>query len=438
MKIMYRILIFTIILLLIFIIINLVHSGLRCIQTSSVIHQGDRYIAKGMYPEAINAYKKAERIKPNSFFIHYKLATAYNKARMYPESIEEFNKGINLNPKDKRIKDGLNVLLKEQNMLIDRCYQQALSSFNSNKLGEAKRILENGLKLLGKNTKLCELLKSVENKLLTQSVSEQQPISVLAKTEVPIPLPIEKREEDSSLRKTKPSPPKKEISKRQMPNGVTVISNPITANIPSDVIVAIYDKEGSIYDGAWWVSYDNENRSKTLIKNYTPITIHFKSTDPFATLPPVYTFKPPESCIHTFEGLIFRTPGTHILTAIATEDGRSWITGVDKVIVYPAGKGADHFHIVDISNPIKIGEWSNVSIVVHDVEERLVVNYTGSVQFTSTDPKATLPANYTFSGSDYGLHTFVDGVRFYTQGEQRVIVTDNNITGTSDKITVLR
>ncbi|MEW6620226.1 MAG: tetratricopeptide repeat protein [bacterium] len=340
-----KILTFAVISLLILITISLLPSGVRHIQTLSLIHQGDRYMGGGMYEKAINAYQKAEKINPDSSLIHYKIASAYAKARMYIESIKEFNQGINLNPKDKRIKNGLNVVLKEKDMLTDRYYSQARNSFNLNKLTEAKRILEDGLKVVGEDNKLCELLKSIEKKLLQESVVVQYPAPLLAKAESTISkdetLPVEKRIEDRVVKQpTKPQVTKEEKAEKKFTagDGVTVISNPVTANIPSDVIVAIYDKHGSIYTGAYWVEYDQINRTKKLELKYTPITIHFKSTDPLATLPADYTFNPPESCIHTFENLILRTPGKHLVTAIATQEGKSWAVGFDEVLVYPAGK----------------------------------------------------------------------------------------------------
>jgi len=50
------------------------------------------------------------------------------------------------------------------------------------------------------------------------------------------------------------------------------------------------------------------------------------------------------------------------------------------------------------------------------------VGYTGTVHFTSSDPSATLPANYTFTGGDHGSKVF--SVTLRTAGSQTVTVTD--------------
>jgi hypothetical protein len=46
------------------------------------------------------------------------------------------------------------------------------------------------------------------------------------------------------------------------------------------------------------------------------------------------------------------------------------------------------------------------------------------VAFTTTDGLATLPANYRFTSTDNGTHTFVNGVTFQTTGSQTLTATD--------------
>ena len=68
--------------------------------------------------------------------------------------------------------------------------------------------------------------------------------------------------------------------------------------------------------------------------------------------------------------------------------------------------------------------------------------YTGTVRFTSSDPKAVLPAPYTFTGGDegkdQGQHFFT--VEFRTAGEQTVTASSTDpvkMSGTSDPIDVI-
>src|SRR5262249_60291969 len=49
-------------------------------------------------------------------------------------------------------------------------------------------------------------------------------------------------------------------------------------------------------------------------------------------------------------------------------------------------------------------------------------NYTGTVHFMSSDYQADLPAEYTFTAADHGVHTF--SVTLKTAGDQSVSVAD--------------
>ena len=64
-------------------------------------------------------------------------------------------------------------------------------------------------------------------------------------------------------------------------------------------------------------------------------------------------------------------------------------------------------------------------------------SYMGTVQFSSTDQQAGLPASYTFTGADAGTHTFT--VTFKTAGPQAITATDTAngaIIGTEDNVFV--
>ncbi|MDI6736138.1 MAG: Ig-like domain-containing protein, partial [bacterium] len=221
--------------------------------------------------------------------------------------------------------------------------------------------------------------------------------------------------------------------------GITVISDPNTQGIPSDVIVGIYDKEGSVYTGAYWVEHDQMNRINILDLRYTPITVHFEAQGGNAVVPPDYTFEE-GSCVHIFEnGIIFNEPGSYSITISISGEGINIPAASHGGIqVAPKGITPDHFHVVDILDPIDVGGTSNVSVVVHDANCNLVIGYTGSVYFTSTDMQSTLPQTYTFTAGDYGVNTFVDGVVLKTPGSQTVFAIDVNnpqITG-SQTVTV--
>jgi hypothetical protein len=53
-----------------------------------------------------------------------------------------------------------------------------------------------------------------------------------------------------------------------------------------------------------------------------------------------------------------------------------------------------------------------------------VQSYAGTIHFSSTDSQAGLPADYTFTSADAGVHTFSNGVLLKTAGNQTVTATD--------------
>jgi hypothetical protein len=65
----------------------------------------------------------------------------------------------------------------------------------------------------------------------------------------------------------------------------------------------------------------------------------------------------------------------------------------------------------------------DVTVTAVDAFGQTAVEYTGTVQFTSSDGRATLPGDYTFTAADTGTHTF-SGVTFHRPGPQSLTVTD--------------
>jgi hypothetical protein len=59
----------------------------------------------------------------------------------------------------------------------------------------------------------------------------------------------------------------------------------------------------------------------------------------------------------------------------------------------------------------------------------VATGYTGTVHFSSSDSKAVLPVNYTFTAGDAGQHTFA--VTFDTTGLQSLTVKDTLSAGLS-------
>ena len=78
-------------------------------------------------------------------------------------------------------------------------------------------------------------------------------------------------------------------------------------------------------------------------------------------------------------------------------------TPVNLVIVGPA----THYDSGALSGGVLKGASFPVQLTAHDLLNSPVTNYAGKVHFTSTDPAAVLPVDYTFNAAtDHGVHNF--------------------------------
>lgn len=83
-----------------------------------------------------------------------------------------------------------------------------------------------------------------------------------------------------------------------------------------------------------------------------------------------------------------------------------------------------YFSIEDLPQEASIGENLTAKIVAKDENGKTIVNYTGTVRFSSSDDRAILPNDYTFSLADQGSHDFYLAITFGTGGEQSLAVHD--------------
>src|SRR5439155_11185153 len=98
-------------------------------------------------------------------------------------------------------------------------------------------------------------------------------------------------------------------------------------------------------------------------------------------------------------------------------------------LVNPPGAAATHFSVTAPTGTTA-GTPVNVTVTALDANGNPATGYTRTVHFTSSDPAAALPADYTFAAADAGVHTF--SATFKTTGTQTVAATDKantSITG---------
>jgi hypothetical protein len=164
-------------------------------------------------------------------------------------------------------------------------------------------------------------------------------------------------------------------------------------------------------------------------------TVHFTSTDAQAVLPANYTFVAGDNATHTFN-VTLKTAGNRTVTA--TDTVLSITTGTSNAVTVSAAP-ASKLLVTAAPTTVTAGNSLSVTVTAQDPFGNTAPTYTGTVQFTSTDPQGILPGNYTFVAGDNGVRTFTNSVTLKTAGSRTVTATDtvtSSITGTSGTITV--
>src|SRR5208337_741183 len=142
-------------------------------------------------------------------------------------------------------------------------------------------------------------------------------------------------------------------------------------------------------------------------------TVAFSSSDPLATLPGHSTLTNGGG---TFSAT-FNTAGTQSLTA--TDTVTSSITGMQSgIVVTSSSSGVASLLVTGFPASITAGTAATITVTAENSSNQTVTNYTGTVHFTSSDGQAVLPANYTFTSADNGVHTF--SVTLKTAGAESI------------------
>jgi hypothetical protein len=145
-------------------------------------------------------------------------------------------------------------------------------------------------------------------------------------------------------------------------------------------------------------------------------SVTFTSSDAKAILPGTYTFNYTDQGVHTFT-IWLKTAGSQTITAQDTAGGFSTQAGIT---VNTAA--ASSFVLTGFPTSTTAGVAHSFTVTVQDTYGNVVTNYTGTIQFSSSDAQAGLPANYTFTAADQGVHTFTATLK--TAGPQSLTVAD--------------
>jgi photosystem II stability/assembly factor-like uncharacterized protein len=170
-------------------------------------------------------------------------------------------------------------------------------------------------------------------------------------------------------------------------------------------------------------------------------TVHLSSSDPKAVVPANYTFTSTDHGTHTFtRGVILKTAGPQTVTATDTQAATT--QGSQAFTVNPGP--VRQFLVGGFPSPTTAGVAHSFTVSAADAYGNTVTGYTGTVHFTSSDKQVSagngLPADYTFTSADHGVHTFTNGATLKTAGSQSIIATDtvtHTITGKETGIQVI-
>jgi len=212
-----------------------------------------------------------------------------------------------------------------------------------------------------------------------------------------------------------------------------------TSTASSDKLVVTAPPTAETAGTPFSLTVTAQNSSGTATDTSYLGTIHFTSSDVQAGLPANYTFTTGtgyDNGVHVFT-VTLKTAGSQSITA--TDTTNAAITGtLSGISVSPAP--ASQFVLSGLPSTVTAGAAQTLTVTAEDPYGNVATGYTGTVQFTSSDTAASLPANYTFTtgtGYDNGVHLFT--VTLNTAGPQWwVTVKDmsSSITATQSGITV--
>src|SRR4029077_16237054 len=148
-----------------------------------------------------------------------------------------------------------------------------------------------------------------------------------------------------------------------------------------------------------------------------------------ASLPANYTFTARDGGVHTFSATL-KTAGSQTLTVADT--ATSSIAGLQTIVVQPAA--ASSVRLAGFPSPVQAGVAGNFTVTALDAYGNIATGYRGTIHFSSSDSRAILPANYTFTPGDGGVPTF--SVTLKTAGSQSLTATDTGSIAATQAITV--
>ncbi len=200
---------------------------------------------------------------------------------------------------------------------------------------------------------------------------------------------------------------------------VTVMQSGIVVTSAAPVSMSVTPLNGTVAGVAQSFTVAGHDVYGNVATGYTG-TVAIASSDTLASFPATYTFTAADAGTHTFS-MTFKSSGGQTFsvqdTANAANPAYNYLQ--KDIPVTPAAMAGYAFK-APVSSTAGVAFTATVSAV--DAFANVVPSYTGTVAFTSSDAQAGLPANYTFTTFDAGVHTFA--FTFKTAGTQSITAQD--------------
>ena len=149
--------------------------------------------------------------------------------------------------------------------------------------------------------------------------------------------------------------------------------------------------------------------------------VKFSSTDIQAGLPKDYSFTAADAGVHTFTVVLKTATPNGVVWSFGVVDASNATTLVTLTNFEVTNGAAAKFVIATPSN-ITAGAPFSLKVTVLDAYGNTVKNHFGTIHFGNTAGSLGLPADYTFSNTDNGVHSFT--VTLNTVGTQSISITD--------------
>lgn len=149
--------------------------------------------------------------------------------------------------------------------------------------------------------------------------------------------------------------------------------------------------------------------------------VKFSSTDTLASLPTDYAFATADAGVHTFSVALKTTTPNGVVWSFNVVDAANAATLATLTNFEVVNAAAAKF-VINVPSNITAGVLFSLKVSVLDAYGNRVKNYFGTIHFSNTAGSAGLPADYTFTGDDAGVHSF--DVTLNTTGNQTLALAD--------------